>query len=147
MTGAHGGPWVQMALFCEKVLQERDGVLTLIRVVDRVTHQVVGPTAPSDMEPFEHELVLVVALKAGGALGRHEVRIDWESPDGLRHRGPIQSVVFESAERGVNILQHSRLRFTLEGLYWFDVYVDDQRVTRIPFRVVYERRVMPESPQ
>jgi len=30
------GPFVAFAVFCEKALQEKDNVLTLIRVVDRI---------------------------------------------------------------------------------------------------------------
>jgi len=32
-----GGPYVQVAAFCEQVLQERDGVHSLIRIIDTVT--------------------------------------------------------------------------------------------------------------
>ena len=31
------GPYVCMALLCEKVLNEQDGVLSVIRVIDRIT--------------------------------------------------------------------------------------------------------------
>ena len=29
------GPYIQVAAFCERVLQEADGVVSLIRIVDR----------------------------------------------------------------------------------------------------------------
>lgn len=44
-----GGPYVQVAAFCEKVLVEQDGVVTLVRLIDRLTHQAVGPGAPEKM--------------------------------------------------------------------------------------------------
>jgi hypothetical protein len=45
------GPHVGIAVLCEKVLQEGDGVLSLIRVVDRIIHSAVGPEAPDEMPP------------------------------------------------------------------------------------------------
>ena len=30
------GPYVQVAAFCERVLRESDGVMSLVRVVDRI---------------------------------------------------------------------------------------------------------------
>lgn len=32
-----GGPYVNAALICEKVLQETDGVLSVVRIIDRFT--------------------------------------------------------------------------------------------------------------
>ena len=36
------GPFLQSALICEKVLQEQDGVLSAIRIIDRI-YFVIGP--------------------------------------------------------------------------------------------------------
>ena len=45
------GPNVVAAVFCEKVLQEKDGVLSAIRIVDRFT---VSVEAPSGAAPPEY---------------------------------------------------------------------------------------------
>lgn len=42
--GAFGGPFLSAALLCEKVLVEQDGIKSAIRIIDRVTHAVLGPT-------------------------------------------------------------------------------------------------------
>lgn len=31
--------------------------------------------------------------------------------------------------------------FEVEGLYWFNIYLDDEKLTAIPFRVKYNRVV------
>jgi hypothetical protein len=52
-----GGPYLNAALLCEKVLQERDGVLSIIRIIDRAQH----------VWSIE-ELVRLLAEKAKGAV-------------------------------------------------------------------------------
>jgi hypothetical protein len=43
-AGMTGGPHIQIAAICEKALQEADGVLSLVRIIDRffVTAQGTG---------------------------------------------------------------------------------------------------------
>ena len=50
------GPFVQVAAFCERVLRETDGVLSLIRIVDVITHKEGGENPPRDMPPFRFPL-------------------------------------------------------------------------------------------
>ena len=45
------GPYVT-ALLCEKILEEKDGIKTAIRIIDRLTHVRVGPDAPATLPPF-----------------------------------------------------------------------------------------------
>jgi hypothetical protein len=132
-----GGPWVQMALFCEKALQESDGVISPIRVVDRVFHSAMSPTPPAAMPPFPYQLTMVVALKAGEATGRSTVAIETESPDGITRAGPSFDVLWEAPDRGNNLIVGMQMVFEKEGLYWFNVLCDGQLLTRIPLRVVY----------
>ncbi len=56
------GPFVQIGGFCERILREADGVLSLIRVVDVVTHSEHRPDAPEEMPTFHYPLTLVLAL-------------------------------------------------------------------------------------
>ena len=46
------GPHVQLAAICEKVLEDKDNVLSLIRVVDQVTQPAMGDEVPEAMPPF-----------------------------------------------------------------------------------------------
>ena len=40
------GPYLVAALFCEKVLSEKDGVISTMRIVDRITITVSGEAPP-----------------------------------------------------------------------------------------------------
>ena len=133
------GPYLKMACFCERVLREADGVATLVRVINRLTHTAAGSEAPAEMPPVTYEMKLVIMLVSGRALGRHELKIERELPSGIRDKPITLTVQMEGADRGANVIMDVKTTFTLEGLYWFNVYLDDTLLTRIPFRVLYQR--------
>jgi len=134
------GPYLAAAFLCERVLGEQDGVFSFIRVVDRRTHTVVGPDAPEAMPAITIDWYLVLLWKAGSARGRQEATLQIEAPSGLRV-GDTQRlpVLFEGEDRGVQIVAQLGLQLQEEGLYWIDVRLDHRPVTRIPFRLVYQR--------
>lgn len=69
------GPYVQVATFCETTIEGKDGVLSLVRLIDTLTHQERGPNPPSEMPPVPWKMKLVLMLKSGCARGRHEIRV------------------------------------------------------------------------
>lgn len=131
------GPYVQFAGFCDRVLTEGDGTLSLIRVIDQVT-LVAQPDAPDELPPGQITTTMVIMLKSGDALGRHNLHIRMQLPSGLY--GPEQKldVLFEGDHRGINVVVNMQLE-AIEGLYWFEVYIDNRRLTRMPLRVTYQR--------
>lgn len=135
------GPHLAVAVLCEKVLEEKDGTLSLIRIVDRIMQSVRGYGTPTEMQPFDvGPLVMVVSLKSDRARGRFEVRLRMERPSGLQEDLPIAlPVLMEGDERGQNLLLNFGFRADLEGLYWFDVLLNQEAITRIPLRVLYQR--------
>lgn len=133
------GPYLKVACFCERILREADGVATLVRVIDRLTHTAAGPDAPAEMPAVTYEMKLVIMLISGRALGRHELKIERELPSGIRDEPIAVTVQMEGADKGANIVMDVKTTFTIEGLYWFNVYFDDTLLTRVPFRVLYQR--------
>lgn len=142
MPVSSGGPWVASAVFCERVLHEADGVLSLIRIVDRFTQSAAGPNPPAEMPPFPLDVWAVIVLKADQALGRHTIRIRPEAPSGERLAVTELPVLFEGGDRGAALLLNVQLALEHEGLYWFDVLHGEQEtpLTRMPLRLVYEPR-------
>jgi hypothetical protein len=146
-TGRQGGPYLQVAAACEKVLQEQDGVLSVIRMIDRFILGAVGPDAPDEMPPLPVNFTLLVVLKSGGARGRYTVHLTIESPSGERMPNELTlPLLLEGEERGVNMVIPVGLQVEHEGLYWFDIWLGDPRVseraeellTRVPLRIVYQ---------
>ena len=139
------GPYVQVATFCERILREADGVLSLIRVVDIITHPEHGPSPPEEMPEFHFPLFLVITLKSGTARGRHNVTIIPEQPSGELLPPITVSVLLEGEGKGVNISSRIDFPYKMEGLHWFNVQFDGQIITRLPLEVRYSRMVTASS--
>ncbi len=142
------GPYVQVAAFCETVLQEKTGVQSLIRIIDTLTHTVAAPDAPPQMPQVTYKMKLVLILKSGKAKGRQELKIVPELPSGETKPPMMLSVQMEGEERGQAVILDLNFNFTMEGLYWFNVYLEDGLLTKMPFRVKYTRLLtMPLPPE
>ena len=137
------GPYIATAVFCETLLTEASGVLTLVRIVDRMTSTAVGPNAPEEMPPTRLNWTLVIALKSGDARGSHPVKITPQLPSGETLRPVILSAHFEGGNKGVNLLSQLDMQLPMPGIYWFHIHVDDQFMTKVPLEVIYSRIVTP----
>lgn len=133
------GPFLTAALFCERVLEEKDGVTSIIRIVDRIVTQATGVDPPERMPPLQAMLTLVVSLKSGFAKGSYSVTIQGTTPTG-RSLAPVAlPVLLEGDDRGVGLVGVLNLQLEEDGLYWFDVRFERRLLSRIPLRVVYQR--------
>ena len=133
------GPYLKAAVFCENVIEGKDGVLSIIRVIDRLTVTAAGPEAPVEMPPFGGVLKLVLMFISGRARGNHAVEVKVEKPDGTATNAWTGTVFLEGEDRGANVIMEMSTEFKLEGLYWFDLIFDGSPITRVPFRVIYQR--------
>lgn len=134
------GPYLAMAVLCEKVLTEQDGVISVIRIIDRMTIATAGPDVPDEMPPTPLQLAAVVAFRSGEARGRYSVTLRPEDPSGRQLPSLEMPIHFEGEERGANMLVNFNFVAELEGLYWIDVIFQGDVVTRIPLRVIYQPR-------
>lgn len=137
------GPYVTAAALCERAIQERDGVLSLIRVVDKITNTIIGPgpVVPDSMPPVTVNLTLVIILKPGEARGRFMVAVRPEAPSGQRLPDVELPVSFGGApDASANVLVGINMIATEEGVYWFDTLFDGQLLTRTPLRIEYSPR-------
>jgi hypothetical protein len=140
------GPYLQIACFCENVIEDKRGVLSIIGIIDTLTIEMAGPEAPTEMPPVTRQLRLVLALKSGSAQGRYQIKITPELPSGIRLDPVSLTAHMEGAERGTNIIATVPFTFNLEGLYWFIIELDDVVITKIPFRVKYSRSIVGRQP-
>jgi hypothetical protein len=141
------GPFIQTAALCEQVIEDKTGVFSLIRIIDTITHTEARPDAPIDMPPVTYPMKMVIMLKSGRARGRHELKITPELPSGEVKHSFTHSIQLEGEERGANNIINLMFTFTMEGLYWFNIYLDDSLLTRIPMRIKYNRIVTQQPPQ
>jgi hypothetical protein len=135
-----GGPYLVAACFCDKVLQEADGVLSLIRVVDR--WNVVG-TTPA-MSPSFVQGTLVILFKSGTVRGSGQITITPSTPNGAQMTPIIAPVLFEGDdERGTGVALPLSFPVKEPGLYWFEIALtiqggQSQTITFVPMRIVYQ---------
>ena len=142
----NSGPYLKAALICDEVIEGKDGVLSLIRVVDRLTVTAAGPAVPGAMPTVPHRLKLVIMVVSGEARGTHAITVTIETPDGIVHPGWESTILLEGEDRGANVVVELDYEFKLEGVHWFGLSLDGEQITRVPFRVLYQR-VGPGTPQ
>jgi len=139
MKDSIGGPFLQAAFFCEKVLQEKDGVLSAIRIVDRFTHSTSAEGAPDIMPQFNIGVSILIGFKSGDVKGKWELKVKPIAPSGQELPGFVGPVLFEGDERGAAIVIQYGLVAKEEGIYWFDVILNDKLITKMPLRIIYEK--------
>ena len=133
------GPFLKAALFCSDTIEGKDGVLSLIRVIDRLTVAAGGEQVPTHMPRVRQPVKLVLMFVSGRAKGTHDLAIKIERPDTEVRDFWAGTIFLEGEDRGANVVIETEIELDVEGLYWFDVYFGGDRVTRMPFRVIYQR--------
>ena len=134
-----GGPYLTAAFFCERVLQEKDGVLSFVRVIDR--WNVVGPTPTMNQTVIQG--TLVVLLKSGILRSSGQMTITPVSPNGERLQPISLPVLFEGDdEKGAGVILPIGFPVKEPGLYWFEIVLTPQGgegsvITQVPMRIVY----------
>jgi hypothetical protein len=140
-----GGPFLTIATFCERILNERDGVNTLVRVVDRYYVEPLPAEVhlPPDVKPG-FQTFLVIVVKSGDFRGQATVTIRRRNPSG-EYPDKQMSVPldFKGDEHGTSLNIGMTFPATEVGLHWVDVELDGRLLTRVPLRV--EHRSKPES--
>lgn len=126
-------PHLATAVLCEKVLQEKDEVTSLIRVIDTINLSGEARTLPPGVIVFN----IVVNFKSGEARGRRRLRIVGRAPSGKKVAAYEHALEFKGDEHGVSVVALTRMSVTEKGLYWFDVLVNREMMTRIPLRINY----------
>jgi hypothetical protein len=125
----------------DRHLLERDGVSTIVRVVDRFTTSAAGPDAPEQPPSFSVEATLVLLFTSGSARGRYDMELRPEHPMGTTTRIVLSTIEFPCGEMNARIAAPMRLQLDTAGLYWIQVLLDGRLFTKVPIRIVYQRLV------
>jgi hypothetical protein len=125
-------PLVQVACICEKVLQDKDNVLSAIRIVDSFT---VREPLPSSSAQFESgvDVTVLLALKSGDLVGDYEILVQLRYPSGRTKDVPSFPMSFKGGPSGSTLTAQLRVEVKEYGLYYFDVIWQDEVLTSIPF--------------
>jgi hypothetical protein len=132
------GPHLLAALICEQVIERKDGVLSLINIVDRWTVQAQGPNPPEKMPPFSLQANLVVIFAADQAQGAQSVELKLQDAMGLLHELGSRDIHLEPG-RTHNMISRMELELSAPGRYWIWIYVEGEFVTKVPLELIYLR--------
>jgi hypothetical protein len=146
---ANTQPFVAVACFCENVLQEKDEVLSAIRIVD--TYYL--PPLPEGIELPDGlrgviMLTGLISLKAGDVTGPGTIGLVMNKVTGERAEiSPPGGwpVVLNGGEHGANVRMQIPLGVKNFGLVWFDVLWNGEVLTRIPLKLQQGEKPGPPS--
>jgi hypothetical protein len=144
------GPHVQVATFCEKVIRDASGQLSLIGLTAGVAQGAVGPEVPDEMPPFQlGGLTLVLTLWSDQAKGRFELKVRPEAPNGQQLDAIAAPIQLPGGAQGVDLVLQINMLVEHEGTYWFDILFSpggggqDRLLSRIPLTVQYQPQRTP----
>ena len=132
------GPYLNLAVVCEKVLRETDDVLSLIRIVDSVsvTIQVAAASsAGAESRPITPVIPIsfVVGLKSGGYVGSVPVKVRIDTPSGSEWPESETPAHFEEGEdRGAVIILPIQFPAQDEGRRQKSPRPSSRRLHRLP---------------
>ncbi len=148
------GPYVSVAALCDAVLKEADtNRISCVRFMDRLDVNLTFPVGISELPvPLIYQVHGLIAFKSGGFRGKKTIKIKLVTPSGklAQTEGGIGEgfpAFFEGGEHGFNLTLDVTLQTEEEGLYYFDVLLDDEMVTRIPLRVTFTKQTQVAAPQ
>jgi hypothetical protein len=128
------GPFVAMAVFCQRLDRKPDGTVDVVGVVDGVSLATDGEGADPEAPPVVRLLGLV-SIRAGEARGRHTLSLRAHFPDGELGATLTRPIELTDRAPGATIGFPFELEARDTGTYWFDVACDDVLLTRIPLLV------------
>lgn len=137
------GPYLTMAVICEKVLVEQGGGISVIRITDTINQSAAGPEPPAEMPPFiSDNLTMVIVLRAGEAKGRFGVKLRPEAPGGFQLPTFEQQIQLVGGPWGATVVVPLVIPVAQEGVFWFDVFLTGPKkhetlLTRVPLEVIY----------
>ena len=127
-------PWVMAAFICAASLEEKNNVLSAIRIVDQFT--VPKPPGWDGKSNLQLALHCLIGFKSGDVKGERKLRIFGVSPKGKRKKVFETPVEFMGGDSGVNMRLNMGFGFRTPGTHWLEVYVDEWLATRIPLTIV-----------
>lgn len=132
-------PLLAAAFLCERILQEKDDVVTAVRIVDTLFVS-VPPNMSAELGKPVIQITALLAFKKaspGSGVEKHRATVRLHSPSGKEHPENSSDLLFQAGDvAGSNLILNMNMLVEEFGLFWLDVSVDGELMTRIPFRVL-----------
>jgi len=133
-------PLLAVAVICERVLQEEQ-VSSIIRIVD-----VFNLTGESKtLKPGVIEFTIYLLFKSDKARGTRTVKVDVISPSSETRQVFTGHGEFKGGGQGISFTVKGMFGVKETGLYWFEVFVNKDLMTRIPLRIEYRQAIVAQQ--
>ncbi len=126
------GPFVALAVLCQRYDRQPDGTVDVTGIVDGIGLRAESPDR-LQLEPAVVPLTVLVALRAGGVRGLRMVEVRGVFPSGAEGPAVKQRVTFSDDRPGITLRVPLELSVQEAGTYWFDVLSEGVLITRISF--------------
>ncbi len=136
---ASDGPYLLMAVLCQTAQQDQYGSFSVVNVLEQLVAGTSDPNAPEQMPTFRFQGDLAISIASGKSSGSHTVSVVPIQPDGERLDPVTQRIKLKGNDHRATVVSNVSIDITQEGVYWFNVTLDDRPLTRIPLRIRYER--------
>jgi hypothetical protein len=141
-------PIYTSAFICNSILKDSEGILTAIRIADIFKTTVVEITIPGQGD-LKHLIQLYPPINVAAIVSfrsespvEFEMRFQGRSANGELlpgvHKVPIK---MQGGVDGYIMNIALNLDGELYGDIWFEIFVDDELATKIPFRIIREPAV------
>ena len=127
-----GGPYVALAVLCQRIDLQPDGSADLIGIVDGLA--VDDPDDPNT-PPLILNLRAVVALRGGEVRGSRRLTLRGWFPSGAEGLSADRTVVFSDQRPAVTLNLPLELELPELGTYVFDILLDDDLLSAITLDV------------
>ena len=135
-------PRLRIGTLCERVLEEKDGVLSLIRIIDRLVITAKGTEVPKELPPGQTRITAVMSWVSG--LGNYEAKVRVSLPDGSSIESSTLPFFLDSLDKVQNHIVSMMIPINRNGVYWFEFLLGEEIKGRVPLRVIYERKQIPK---
>lgn len=133
-------PYLMAAAICERVIQDSEsGGYSLINLYDRLTVRAnTFVPLPTPEIPVPLTLTVFVAFRTSGSYtATHRMTIRVLDPHQRTHEIAGGEVEF-GVGNGTNITAKVQIVLTSDGFYYFDFWLEERFLTRIPLEIVYD---------
>ena len=128
-------PYLVIALLCSRFIKGEDGSLSAIGFLDQIdivlSHQVDGPLIAQQTNVWA-----VIGFRSGAFSGTKTLTLRGVSPGGGVGMEYSNTIEFKGGMHAHYYHIELVLNISAEGLYWFEVFLDNKLYSRMPLLVI-----------
>ncbi len=132
--------YVAAALFCENIIEDKEGVNTIVRIVDKVFVKSSRP-----FEEFVHsestpllQIMAFVSIKTA-TKQKLRLRVSIQTPSGKVGFETRKELESRPDWGGATLKMQIAIKVREEGAHWLSLYNNKELLTQMPLTVVYQQ--------